>query len=87
VGAGFSNSGSTTTYFFSSLTTENPVGGVPGLINYCVYPSPAIQPTSHTVRAQGANGATWIFRASSHAISFVRPAGGCLLGARNRSAT
>jgi hypothetical protein len=75
VAAGFSNSGSTTTYTFSSLTNENPVGGVPGLIKYCVYPSPSALPTSHTVNATGANGATWVYATGSTNFAFARPGG------------
>jgi hypothetical protein len=76
VAAGFSNSGSTTTYTFSSLTNEHPVGGVPGLIKYCVYPSPsALLPTSHTVAAKGADGTLWVYGTGSNNFAFVRPGG------------
>jgi hypothetical protein len=75
VAAGFSNSGSTTTYTFSSLTNENPVGGVPGLIKYCVYPSPSALPASHTVAAKGADGAPWGYGTGSNNFAFVRPGG------------
>lgn len=75
VAAGFSNSGSTTTYTFSSLTNEHPVGGVPGLIRYCVYPSPSALPTGHTVNATGANGAKWLYAAGAKNFAFVRPGG------------
>lgn len=75
VAASFSNSSRTTTYTFSSLTNENPVGGVPGLIKYCVYPSPSALPTSHTVNATGANGAKWVYATGSKNFAFVRPGG------------
>jgi hypothetical protein len=75
VAAAFSNGGNTTTYTFVSLTNENPVGGVPGLIKYCVYPSPTSQPTSITVTANGANGAKWVSAKGSNNFAFVRPGG------------
>jgi hypothetical protein len=75
VGASFSNGGTTTTYTFSSLTNENPSGGVPGLIKYCVYPSPTSQPTDIIVQAAGANGAKWISSKGSNNFAFVRPGG------------
>jgi hypothetical protein len=75
VSAAFSNSGDTTSYSFSSLTNENPVGGVPGLIKYCVYPTPKTPPTSHTVAATGDNGAAWAFATGSNNFAFVRPGG------------
>jgi hypothetical protein len=75
VGAAFSNSGTTSTYTFSSLTNENPVGGVPGLVKYCVYPSPVSQPTAVTVAAKGANGAKWVSAKGSNNFAFVRPGG------------
>jgi hypothetical protein len=75
VAASFSNNGTTTTYTFSSLADENPIGGVPGLMKYCVYPSPASQPTGHTVTATGANGKLWLFAKGSNNFAFVRPGG------------
>jgi hypothetical protein len=76
VAAAFSVSGKTATYTFSSLTNENPVGGVPGLIKYCVYPNPATPlPTSDTVAAHGANGQLWVYSKGSNNFAFVRPGG------------
>jgi hypothetical protein len=75
VGASFFNAGNTTTYTFSSLTNENPSGGVPGLMKYCVYPSPTSQPTMITPQATGANGAKWISSKGSNNFAFVRPGG------------
>jgi hypothetical protein len=78
VAAGFSNDTTTktTSYTFSSLTNEKPVGGVPGLIKYCVYPNPATPlPTSHTVTAVGAGGTTWVYGTGSNNFAFVRPGG------------
>ena len=61
VAADFSNSGTapnpiTTTYKFYSLTDQNPSGGVPGLVKYCVYASPTSQPTAINATAVS-NGA------------------------------
>jgi hypothetical protein len=75
VAAGFSNSGSITMYTFSSLTNENPVGGVPGLVKYCVYPSRSSLPTGHTVAAKGADGTSWLYATGSNNFAFVRPGG------------
>jgi hypothetical protein len=77
VAADSSNSGTTTTYKFYSLTNQNPVGGVPGLVKYCVYPTPASQqPGTINVTATGANPATkWIASKGSNNFAFVRPGG------------
>lgn len=68
VSAYFTTSGLTDTYFFSSLTNENPVNGVPGLVKYCVYPS--AQPKS--IAAEYPN---WISKKDPHDFAFVRPGG------------
>jgi len=73
VTATFATSGNTATYFFASLTTENPVNGVPGLVKYCVYVS--TQPNSITVQAMGADGSAWLIRKGPKAFAFVRPGG------------
>jgi hypothetical protein len=77
VAAGFSNDTTTktTTYTFSSLMNEHPVGGVPGLMKYCVYPSPSALPASHTVAAKGADGTLWVYGTGSNNFAFVRPGG------------
>jgi hypothetical protein len=75
VGADFSNNSNITTYFFSSLTDESPVDGVPGLINYCVYPSPATMPTGIDPQAKGADGEPWLANQGSGGFSFGRPHG------------
>jgi hypothetical protein len=76
VGAFFSTDGQkVTTYTFVSLTNENPVGGVPGLIKYCVYPSPASQPTNLGPQATGADGTIWTIATGSKNFAFARPAG------------
>jgi hypothetical protein len=74
VQATFSTSNKTTTYMFSSLTNENPVGGVPGLIKYCVYPTtPSALPTAHTVTATTTK--LWVYATGSNNFAFVRPGG------------
>jgi hypothetical protein len=76
VGAFFSTDGEkVTTYTFVSLTNENPVGGVPGLIKYCVYPSTPNQPGGFYPQATGANGNTWTIATGSRNFAFARPAG------------
>ncbi|MDJ0382716.1 hypothetical protein [Streptomyces sp. G-G2] len=72
VSAAFTNSGNTTSYKFDSLKNENPVGGVPGLIDYCVYPGNT-QPTNVTAQAAGANGAAWIGATNPDHFAFSRP--------------
>ncbi len=73
VAASFTPSGSTTTYTFSSLTDENPAGGVPGLMKYCVYTTP--QPQTITTSATGANSAAWVIARGTNNFGFVRPGG------------
>ncbi len=75
VGASFTTSGSTATYTFSSFVNESSSGGIPGLIEYCVYP--ASVPTSVTVdpALKGADGENWAFTLGPDRFSFVRPDG------------
>ena len=64
-----------TTYrFFSS--NENPTGGVPGLMKYCVYPTPSSTtlPAIH-VDARGFNNALWVGVKGTKNFGFVRPGG------------
>ena len=75
VAADFSNSSNTSTYKFYSLTDQNPVGGVPGLVRYCVYPTPTTPPSAIAVTALGANGAQWISSKGSNNFAFARPGG------------
>lgn len=76
VGASFTNNGTNTTYQFLSLTNENPVGGVPGLIKYCVYPTPVSMPTAvNVLQAKGANGTAWISSVGRSNFNFGRPGG------------
>lgn len=57
VGAEFTLSGTTATYFFDSWVNTSPSNGVPGLIEYCVYPNqPPGNPDGGAVAtATGAN--------------------------------
>jgi hypothetical protein len=75
VAADFSTSGSTTTYKFYSFTNENPTGGVPGLVKYCVYPTPVSQPNTIHVDATGLTGGKWLSSNGSNNFAFVRPGG------------
>jgi hypothetical protein len=80
VGASFENDEATktTTYKFESFINEHPVGGVPGLIKYCVFPTPTTATTTKiTPLAHGDNGALWTFsnKKGSGNFSFTRPGG------------
>ncbi|MGE5695761.1 MAG: hypothetical protein ACM4D3_11175 [Candidatus Sericytochromatia bacterium] len=78
VAASFSTSGNTTTYTFVSLTNENPTGGVPGLIDYCVYPTnPDKPPTATTVDVKNPAGWTAVVKKppAFNSFSFSRPNG------------
>jgi len=55
VGASWTSNATDTTYLFSSWVNENSTGGIPGLIQYCVYPQAGL-PNSTTVSAVGADG-------------------------------
>lgn len=76
VDASFTNAGNETTYTFRSLTNEHPVGGVPGLIKYCVYTDASKAPKA-AATAKGDDGEFWLARTSkgSGNVSFVRPNG------------
>lgn len=76
VDASFTNAGNETAYTFKSLTNEQPVGGVPGLIKYCVYTDASTAPKV-TPEAKGDNGEPWLGRTSKNSgnLSFVRPSG------------
>lgn len=81
VGASVSTSGSTSTYTFSSFQNLTPSGGIPGLIEYCVYPTDSsgnpLAPTLITVdpNLKGANGAAWTDPQQFDNFSFQRPDG------------
>lgn len=64
VGASFSSSGGTSTYFFNSLTNTNSTSGIPGLIQYCVYPTTL--PLSATPTATGADGSAFTLSVGTH---------------------
>lgn len=73
VGATYTVSGATASYTFYSFTDEHPVNGVPGLIEYCVYPS--TRPATVTAEARGANGQRWTAQTGSDNFAFRRPDG------------
>src|SRR5215831_7203535 len=81
VGASFSISGDTATYTFESFFNQHPVDGVPGLIEYCVYPvdvnGDPLAPDNVTVQAGliGDNGAAWTDPPNFDNFSFQRPDG------------
>jgi hypothetical protein len=74
VSASFIVSGGTATYTFGSVD-QAPTDGVPGLIEYCVYPGTA--PGSITVDPAlvGADGSAWVDPATFNNFSFGRPDG------------
>jgi TolB protein len=74
VGASFTTSVNTATYTFDSLVDRNPSNGVPGLIEYCVYPGP--QPDGGvTTSATGADSSAWTDPPGFDNFSFQRPDG------------
>lgn len=75
VGASFTINGSKATYTFDSLDDQSPSGGLPGLMQYCVYPDGGTPPIETTALAQGAFGADWIDLAGRDRFSFSRPGG------------
>jgi len=75
VGASFTTNGNTVTYIFDSFIDESSTGGVPGLIAYCIYPTPQMQPDSTTVAAVGQDGSAWVEPPSFDNFSFQRPDG------------
>jgi hypothetical protein len=75
VGASFTAAGDTATYIFDSFTDEGSNGGIPGLIAYCIYPSPMTAPDSSTVSAVGADGSAWVDPPQFDNFSFQRPDG------------
>jgi hypothetical protein len=72
VAASATVNGNTVTYSFSSIDA-NPVDGVPGLIEYCVYSD--TQPDSVNTLAIGDNGGAWSDPAQFDNFSFQRPDG------------
>ena len=75
VGASFTTNVNTATYEFDSLVDRSPItNGVPGLIEYCIYPG-SQPPDSVLVSATGANGDDWVDPPAFESFSFVRPDG------------
>src|SRR2546428_471068 len=74
VGASAASIGNTVTYTFISFVTEGS-GGVPGLIEFCVYS--ATRPNTITVdpSAKGADLSAWTDPAAFDSFSFQRPDG------------
>jgi hypothetical protein len=75
VGAHFETDGNIVTYYFSSFVNRNPADGVPGLIEYCIYPDPATQPDEVVTLAVGADGGAWTEPWTFDNFSFQRPDG------------
>jgi hypothetical protein len=71
VAAGFLNG----EYWFKSLVDEDPVNGVPGLIRYCIYPTPEQSPIEMETDVIGANGDPWRAEIGFRNSSFERPHG------------
>ena len=71
VGVRVLNGGNTRIYTFFS-GDENPVGGVPGLIEYCVYPIPPDNPSTATALF---DSWTTHFKPNQGYFSFRRPNG------------
>jgi hypothetical protein len=72
VGASASG-GTTQTYTFNSWVDEHPVGGIPGLVSYCVIANQT--PTTVTPTAHGDNGQAWQASKANQTFAFSRPAG------------
>ena len=72
VGASFTGT-TTRTYTFHSWVDKNPVGGVPGLVGYCV----STNQTAGTVTATatGDNGQLWRASKVGQSFSYTRPGG------------
>jgi hypothetical protein len=80
VGASYTTEGDTAKYFFDSfidIYDEGANTGIPGLIEYCVYPAPSTGPDSVTVGpdAVGANDVAWVDPANFDNFSIGRPNG------------
>ena len=65
VGAYVGMNGSTWSYYFSSFYNLSPASGVPGLIEYCVYPNGSL-PSSSTASAVGADGSAFLALSGTH---------------------
>jgi hypothetical protein len=75
--ATFSDNGAGTATYSFSATDQNAVGGVPGLIEYCIYPFGGVLPDTATALAVGDNGSAWAanFASAQGYFSFIRPNG------------
>ena len=65
VGASISNTSNSSSYFFDSRVDRSPSGGIPGLIQFCVYPSGSL-PSSTTASATGADGSSFVSLVGAH---------------------
>jgi hypothetical protein len=74
VGAYYTTNGSDATYFFNSFVDKNPSNGVPGLIEYCVYPSP-LPDGGVTTLAIGDDSTPWTDPGGFDNFSFNRTNG------------
>jgi hypothetical protein len=77
VGASYAAAGGTTTFYFSAADRSPIVGGVPGLIEYCVYPDGGAMPGSVSALALGFDGSAWTasVKPKQGYFSFGRPRG------------
>ena len=77
VGASSAEVDGTTTFYFSSADRSPIVSGVPGLIEYCVYPTTGGMPTDIEALALGFDGSPWTETAKPKQgyFSFKRPNG------------
>lgn len=73
VGVSVATSGKTITYTLDSFMNESPVGGIPGLIDLCVYPS--TQPGLLQPLAHGADGSAWATAMGTDNFQFIRTDG------------
>jgi hypothetical protein len=72
VGASFTGT-TIRTYTFHSWVDKSPVGGVPGLVGYCVYTNQSAGTVTATVT--GDNGQLWKASKASQSFSYTRPGG------------
>jgi hypothetical protein len=72
VGASFAGT-TNRTYTFHSWVDKNPVGGVPGLVGYCVYTNQTAG--SVTATATGDNGQLWKASKAGQSFGYTRPGG------------
>ena len=77
VGASFSVNTATKTvnYYFDSLVDRASTAGVPGLIQYCIYPTPTTEPNSMVAIAKGADDGAFQTVISKKNIGFKRNSG------------